>query len=101
MGAPTCQLLPIAAPGRGLCFHGNSPAMRHACHRCGFNTAACQHRCKAPPPPRPPPPAACSGGLAPGSRRGAAVRVRLGEKEALDATLRYFEDRIGRWAVWV
>lgn len=26
------------------------------------------------------------------------MRVRLGEKEALDATLRYFEDRIGRWA---
>ena len=39
---------------------------------------------------------ASSGSLAPGSRRTAAVRVRLGEKEALDATLRYFEDRIGR-----
>jgi hypothetical protein len=39
----------------------------------------------------------CSGGLAAGSRRRAAVRVRLGEKEALDATLRYFEDRISRW----
>lgn len=40
--------------------------------------------------------AARSGSLAAGSRRAAAVRVRLGEKEALDATLRYFEDRIGR-----
>jgi hypothetical protein len=39
----------------------------------------------------------CSGGLATGSRRRVAVRVRLGEKEALDATLRYFEDRISRW----
>lgn len=38
-----------------------------------------------------------SGSLEPGSRRQAAVRVRLGEKEALDATLRFFEDRIGRW----
>ncbi|KAL4444028.1 hypothetical protein ABPG75_011765 [Micractinium tetrahymenae] len=37
-----------------------------------------------------------SGGLQPGSRKQQAVRVRLGEKEALDATLRYFEDRIGR-----
>ncbi|PRW51051.1 fructose-bisphosphate aldolase-lysine N- chloroplastic [Chlorella sorokiniana] len=36
------------------------------------------------------------GSLPTGSRRAAAVRVRLGEKEALDATLRYFEDRIGR-----
>ncbi|KAI7846455.1 hypothetical protein COHA_000066 [Chlorella ohadii] len=36
------------------------------------------------------------GSLTPGSRRAAAVRVRLGEKEALDATLRFFEDRIGR-----
>lgn len=37
-----------------------------------------------------------SGGVQPGSRKQQAVRVRLGEKEALDATLRYFEDRIGR-----
>ncbi|EFN56770.1 hypothetical protein CHLNCDRAFT_8187, partial [Chlorella variabilis] len=37
-----------------------------------------------------------SGSLQPGSRRQSAVRVRLGEKEALDATLRYFEGRISR-----
>lgn len=42
----------------------------------------------------------CSGSLQPGSRRQSAVRVRLGEKEALDATLRYFEGRISRWGGW-
>lgn len=37
-----------------------------------------------------------SGGCGPvGSREDAAVRVRLGEKEALDACLRFFEERSG------
>jgi [ribulose-bisphosphate carboxylase]-lysine N-methyltransferase len=34
------------------------------------------------------------GGVAKGSRQEAAVRVRLGEKEALDATLSFFEGRL-------
>lgn len=41
----------------------------------------------------------CSGMLVPGSRKAVAVRVRLGEKEALDATLRFFEERIDKLQV--
>jgi hypothetical protein len=40
-----------------------------------------------------------SGALEAGSRRQSAVRVRLGEKEALDETQRFFEDRIDRWVM--
>ena len=40
--------------------------------------------------------AAALGALAPGSRAAAAVAVRLGEKEALEATLRLFESRLDR-----
>lgn len=40
--------------------------------------------------------AAALGAAAPGSKAAAAIAVRLGEKEALESTLRLFESRLGK-----